>query len=379
MRIGTSTPSAYAVGNSPVSRIYQGTTLVYEAGGEDVTAPTFTATIENDNPDVLNFAFIEDVLFPNLTGLSLDGDFSDITLSNLAGSGTSWTADLSRPALSGETGNVVASGSTIEDLNENALADGSTAVTNEVIVVEYHHYAEFTTTSNINLGYASDIDIKRGAGLGGSKAFTISCWIDVANFSSPVRRPLSISNPTDKSIFTIGVFGNGNPFAIFTSANNAFGGRVANSVSIENQGRLNHLVVTCDGMEDIGTADESIKIYLNGVRVDNGDNNGGGVVAEIPESFTGDWMIGVNYGGGGTQYLADAELSNLAIWVGQSASLAQVEELYDDDNRFKDNRTTSLGNPQRYIRFDSVIEDLMGNDITIGGSVINLIPEDELI
>jgi hypothetical protein len=102
----------------------------------DVAAPTVTSfTIENANPDLANIVFSETVVFPDVTGLSLNGDFSDITLSNPTGSGTNWSVDLSRYAVNGESGSFVyGATNNIEDTATppNGLVAGSTVVTNNL-------------------------------------------------------------------------------------------------------------------------------------------------------------------------------------------------------------------------------------------------------
>jgi hypothetical protein len=102
----------------------------------DVAAPTVTSfTIENADPDLANIVFSETVVFPDVTGLSLNGDFSDITLSNPTGSGANWSVDLSRAAVNGESGSFVyGATNTIEDTATppNGLVAGSTVVRNNV-------------------------------------------------------------------------------------------------------------------------------------------------------------------------------------------------------------------------------------------------------
>ena len=104
------------------------------SSGGDTTAPLVSSfTIADANPDLATIVFNETVTFPDVTGLSMDGDFADITLSNPQGSGDTWTLDLSRDAVSGESGNFVyGATNTIEDASSNPLAAGSTAVTNSV-------------------------------------------------------------------------------------------------------------------------------------------------------------------------------------------------------------------------------------------------------
>jgi hypothetical protein len=100
----------------------------------DTTPPTVTSfTIENSNPDLANIVFSETVVFPDVTGLSLNGDFSDITLSNPTGSGSNWSVDLSRDAVNGESGSFVyGPTNNIEDTSGNGLVASSTVVTNNV-------------------------------------------------------------------------------------------------------------------------------------------------------------------------------------------------------------------------------------------------------
>jgi hypothetical protein len=100
----------------------------------DVAAPTVTSfTIENGNPDLANIVFNETVVFPDVTGLSLNGDFSDITLSNPTGSGANWSVDLSRAAVNGESGSFVyGATNNIEDTSGNGLLPSSTVVTNNL-------------------------------------------------------------------------------------------------------------------------------------------------------------------------------------------------------------------------------------------------------
>lgn len=105
----------------------------------DTTAPTVSSfTIANVNPDLATIVFSEAVTFPDVTGLSMDGDFADVTLSNPQGSGTTWTLDLSRAAVNGEIGNFVyGATNTIKDTasTPNALVAGSTGVINQVAII----------------------------------------------------------------------------------------------------------------------------------------------------------------------------------------------------------------------------------------------------
>ena len=100
----------------------------------DVVVPTVTsATIEDAAKDELVVVFSEAVNIANVTGLSLDNDFSAITIDSIiSGDGTDTiTLQLSAEVGAGDTGDFIYGGTnTIEDLSGNALASGNTAVTN---------------------------------------------------------------------------------------------------------------------------------------------------------------------------------------------------------------------------------------------------------
>lgn len=119
----------------------------------DVTAPTVTsATIEDATPDELVVVFSEEVNVTNTTGLTLDNDFSALTIDSIvSGNGTDTvTFQLSGSASNGETGDFVYSGSnTIEDLSGNALAAGSTAVTNNIAGALAYTLFNLTEASNV--------------------------------------------------------------------------------------------------------------------------------------------------------------------------------------------------------------------------------------
>ena len=109
------------------------------SGAGDTTAPTVSSfVIANGAATTGVITFSEAVLFPDVTGLSMTGDFADITLSSPTGSGTTWNVTLSRAAVNGETGNFVyGATNTITDTSSNALAASSTAVTNNVAADQY--------------------------------------------------------------------------------------------------------------------------------------------------------------------------------------------------------------------------------------------------
>lgn len=102
----------------------------------DVTAPTVeSATIEDSAPDELVVVFSEEVSVTDTTGLSLDNDLSGLTIDSIvSGDGTDTvTFQLSGDADAGDAGDFVYGGTnTIEDLSGNALASGTTAVTNNI-------------------------------------------------------------------------------------------------------------------------------------------------------------------------------------------------------------------------------------------------------
>lgn len=105
------------------------------AGGGDTTAPLVqSATVENAAPTNLVVVFDEPVVITNLTGLSLDGDWSAININSFSGSGTNTlTFVLDTDIANGESGNFVYNGNnTISDSNSNDLVSGTTAITNNV-------------------------------------------------------------------------------------------------------------------------------------------------------------------------------------------------------------------------------------------------------
>ncbi|MCB0446202.1 MAG: hypothetical protein KDD03_01560, partial [Gelidibacter sp.] len=106
------------------------------SGAGDTIPPTVSSFVIADGAATTGvITFNESVTFPNVTGLSMDGDFADITLSAPTGLGTTWNVTLSRAAVNGEVGNFVyGATNTIADTSSNALVAGSTAVTNNVTI-----------------------------------------------------------------------------------------------------------------------------------------------------------------------------------------------------------------------------------------------------
>lgn len=111
-------------------------TAVTNNVGGDVTAPTASsATVENADPDALVVVFSEAVNVTNVTGLTLTGDWTGVSVSSVtSGSGTDTvTFALDTPIANGETGSFSYDGTnTIDDLAGNSLVAGSTPVTNNV-------------------------------------------------------------------------------------------------------------------------------------------------------------------------------------------------------------------------------------------------------
>jgi len=102
----------------------------------DTTPPTATsATVENADPDALVVVFSEAVTLTDMTGLSLNGDWTGVTISSLtSGDGTNTlTFALDTPIANGESGSFVyGATNNIEDTSGNGLVTSSTAVTNNV-------------------------------------------------------------------------------------------------------------------------------------------------------------------------------------------------------------------------------------------------------
>jgi hypothetical protein len=103
----------------------------------DITPPTVTsATVENADSDALVVVFNEAVTLTDMTGLSLNGDWTGVTISSLtSGDGTNTlTFALDTPISNGESGSFVyGATNNIEDTSGNGLVASSTVVTNNVI------------------------------------------------------------------------------------------------------------------------------------------------------------------------------------------------------------------------------------------------------
>ncbi len=102
---------------------------------QDSTPPTIiSATVENNDPDLIVVLFDEPVNVVDVTGLSLDGDLSGLSVSSIAYSLEDMIGlNLSGNVANGDSGNLVYNGSnTITDDAGNSLAGGSTSVTNNV-------------------------------------------------------------------------------------------------------------------------------------------------------------------------------------------------------------------------------------------------------
>ncbi len=107
--------------------------VIQSATPSITAAPTILSFIITDaNPDEGVITFSVTPTAGTLTGLTLDNDFSDMTLDSiLTQVANEWTVQLSRSALESEAGNLNYVSSDIEDTGL-FLADGSTTVTNEV-------------------------------------------------------------------------------------------------------------------------------------------------------------------------------------------------------------------------------------------------------
>lgn len=116
----------------------------------DVTPPTVTsATVEDADQDALVVVFSEVVTITDTTGLSLDGSWTGTSITGVSGSGTNTlTFALDTPVANGESGNFVYGGTNnIIDGSANALAAGSTAVTNNVAASIIVMQDDFTGTT----------------------------------------------------------------------------------------------------------------------------------------------------------------------------------------------------------------------------------------
>jgi len=101
----------------------------------DVVAPTVTsAEVANSDTNSLIVTFSENVTVPNVTGLSLDGSWTGVTITGVdTVNDNVATFTLDTAIANGETGNFVyGATNTITDIEGNALASGSTSVTNSV-------------------------------------------------------------------------------------------------------------------------------------------------------------------------------------------------------------------------------------------------------
>lgn len=180
-----------------------------DVGLRDSAAPTISsAVVDSGNPNALVLTFSEAVYLPDLTGLSLSfsvGTSRTITAIESVGSaGTVWTLTLSGNLDGTETCSlVIASNRTLQDLNGNLIAAGSTAVT----LTGYAY--DWSAVANVSLWLRGDSGIGVADGAAMSSGWTGRNPPAAYVFSEATNRPTYRA--------TAGV--NGEPAADFDGTN----------------------------------------------------------------------------------------------------------------------------------------------------------------
>lgn len=126
------------------------------------TAPTISSFIITDaNPDQGQITFNVTPTAGTMTGFTLDGSFSDMTIGAiLTQVANVWTVQLSRSAVNAEAGNLIWASSDIAN-GVSLLADGSISVTNQVGAIASNPVYQSSEIGNVSdsvITFTTDIE-----------------------------------------------------------------------------------------------------------------------------------------------------------------------------------------------------------------------------